>query len=147
MTMPLISICIPTYRYGRYIAQAIESVITQDFKDFELIIVDDASDDCTTDVVSRYAREDSRIIFEVNQNNRGMVQNWNYCLSKCRGKYIKYLFADDYFNSPAALGQMLSSMEENPEVSLVFSARAVVDETGAQTRILSHFGEIGRAHV
>ncbi len=141
---PVLTVCIPTYRYGRYISQAIESILSQDFTDYELLIVDDASPDDTRDVVERYAAMDSRIIFEVNDENRGMVPNWNYCLEKARGRYIKFLFADDFLCSSFALRQMVEQLDKTPGISLVFSARRLVDESGNDMRIASPFGNAVR---
>lgn len=140
MSHPMVSVCIPTYRYGRFIGQAIESVLAQQFTDFELLIVDDASPDSTREVVERYAAQDSRIRFEVNAVNRGMVPNWNYCLEQARGRYIKFLFGDDFLCSPTALGQMVECFERDANVSLLFSARRFVDETGVDIRLAEPFG-------
>ena len=102
---PKISVCIPTYNYAHYISFAVESVLNQQFTDFELIIVDDCSKDNTEEVVSRFLY-DKRVSFEKNERNLGLVGNWNKCLSKARGEYIKFVFADDMLASDEALGRM-----------------------------------------
>ena len=140
MPEPKLSVCIPTYRYGRFIGQAIESVLAQDFEDFELLIVDDASPDNTREVVEPYRARDSRIRFEVNSRNRGMVPNWNYCLEQARGKYIKFLFADDFLCSADALRTMVEQLDRDAAVSLIFSGRRFVDESGTPFKLVRPFG-------
>ncbi|NVN89347.1 MAG: glycosyltransferase family 2 protein [Desulfuromonadales bacterium] len=128
MHQPRISVCIPTYNYGRYISQAIESVLNQTVTDFELLVVDDFSKDATDDIVRRYAAQDSRIRYIRHKKNQGMVANWNYCLREARGIYIKFLFADDFFTSTQTLEKMLTAMESDETISLVGSSRVIVDE-------------------
>jgi glycosyltransferase involved in cell wall biosynthesis len=123
---PKISVCIPTFNYGHYISSAVESVLNQQFTDFELIIVDDCSEDNTEEVVSRFLY-DKRVLFEKNERNLGLVGNWNKCLSKSRGEYIKFVFADDMLASDKALGRMASILDSDPSISLVASARHLID--------------------
>jgi len=137
--VPRVSVAIPTYNYARYLPEAIESVLSQSYTDFELLIIDDQSTDGTVEVVSKYARGDKRIAFSVNPHNIGMVDNWNLCLREARGEYIKYLFADDLLCSRDALRRMVEALDAEPEVSLVASARQRIDSKGRQTGILAHF--------
>jgi glycosyltransferase involved in cell wall biosynthesis len=127
MTVPKVSILIPTYNYARYLPEAIESIIGQDFRDFELLISDDCSTDNSAEVIARYAAKDSRIRFEIHSKNLGMVENWNWCLSEARGEFVKFIFGDDKLISPAALSQMVALMESDPAISLAASASRVVD--------------------
>jgi len=90
---PKISICIPAYRGKRFIGAAIESVLSQTEKDFELVIVDDCSPDETAAVVASYA--DERIRFIRNTTTLGPEGNWNRCLNEALGRYIKLLPQDD----------------------------------------------------
>ncbi len=135
---PKISVCIPTYNYGHYIAFAVESVLNQQFTDFELIIVDDCSKDNTEEVVSRFLR-DERVLFKKNERNLGLVGNWNKCLSKARGEYIKFVFADDVLASDKALGWMAGILDSDPSVSLVASARHLIDSESGITGLRSNF--------
>lgn len=127
MSKPAVSILIPTYNYARYLPEAIESVLAQDFTDFELIVADDCSTDNTEAVCREYERKDSRIRFVRHEKNLGMVENWNWCLQQAGGRYIKYMLADDKFLRPYALGQLVESIEKSPGISLVISARALMD--------------------
>src|SRR4029078_349231 len=103
MTSPLVSILIPTYDYGRYLPEAIESVLEQDYPNFEVLISDDASRDDSAKVIARYAAKDPRIRAHIQPANLGMVENWNWCLREARGEYIKFLFGDDKLASREAL--------------------------------------------
>ncbi len=128
MKQPEVSICIPTYNYGRYIGEAIESVLAQDFKDYELIIIDDCSDDDTENTVNFYKQHNPSIKFIKNEANVGMVQNWNFCLETARGKYVKFLFADDKLVGNQSIRLMYDSLETYKEAVMVCSARIVIDD-------------------
>jgi len=135
---PKISVCIPTYNYEKYISQAIDSVLSQTFTDFELLIADDCSSDSSDEVIKCYTKKDSRIKYIRHQKNLGMVENWNYCLRQARGKYIKFLFGDDFLVSAQALEKMYSVMEADASVSLVSSARMIVDDKSVKTDVWSY---------
>jgi glycosyltransferase involved in cell wall biosynthesis len=128
MNPPKISVLIPTYNYGRFLAEAIESVLAQDFQDFELLIADDCSADNTAEVVRPFCLRDTRVHFTVNSANLGMVNNWNQCLNQARGEYIKFLFGDDKLFHRQALSKMLALMHKYPSAVLAASARAILDE-------------------
>ena len=94
MPSPRVSICIPTWRVGDFLEAAIQSVLSQTFTDFELVVVDDCSGDDTVARVRKYA-EDPRLRCLVNQDNLGPEGNWNRCLAEASGEYIKLLPHDD----------------------------------------------------
>ncbi len=126
---PKISVLIPTYNYARYLPEAIASVLAQEFRDFELLVVDDCSTDDTVAAVQPFCERDPRVRFKVNAANMGMVNNWNHCLEQAQGEYIKFLFGDDRLCHPQALGRMLSLLETNPTATLAASARVILDES------------------
>jgi len=125
---PSVSVLIPTYNYACFLAEAIESVLMQDFRDFELLIVDDCSADHTAEVVKPFCSRDARVRFSANSINLGMVNNWNHCLRQARGEYIKFLFGDDKLSDPKALGKMIALLRKNPSAVLAASARTILDE-------------------
>ena len=125
---PKISVLIPTYNYARFLPEAIESVLAQDFRDFELLIVDDCSADDTAGIVRPFCARDARVHFSANAGNLGMVNNWNHCLEQARGEYIKFLFGDDKLCHPQALGKMIALLERHPSATLAASARVILDE-------------------
>jgi glycosyltransferase involved in cell wall biosynthesis len=137
--MPKVSVCIPTYNYGRYIGEAIESVLNQTYSDFELLIIDDASQDNTDAIVREYAIKDDRIRYLRNATNVGMVQNWNSCLHEARGEYIKYLFGDDAFASTMLLEKMVRILDSDRSVSLVGSSRKIIDKNSKQIDLWSFY--------
>ncbi|ABA89830.1 glycosyltransferase [Syntrophotalea carbinolica DSM 2380] len=125
--MKNVSICIPSYNSEKYINQTIDSVLCQLYKNYEIIIVDDKSSDNTREIISNYAIENKSIKFYTNDSNLGIVGNFNKCLSLCKGKYIKYLLADDLFLTPDCLGRFVDALESHPNVSLVSSGRQLID--------------------
>ncbi len=125
--LPKISICIPTYNYAHFIVDAINSVLSQTFTDFELIIVDNCSTDNTKEIVEGYQKKDYRIRYFRNKSNIGLVGNLNRCISLAQCEFVKILCADDLL-APNCLERTLKVFDENPRVQLVASARLIVDE-------------------
>ncbi|MEM7819481.1 MAG: glycosyltransferase [Candidatus Aenigmatarchaeota archaeon] len=124
MKVPKVSICIPSYNYGNYISQAIESVLNQTFENFELIIVDNNSIDDTDYIVKKI--KDKRIRYIKNKQNVGMVKNFNRCVSLAKGKYILILPADDRL-LPKMLEKELEIFKKDKKIGLVYSAFTQVD--------------------
>jgi glycosyltransferase involved in cell wall biosynthesis len=139
MSGPLVSICIPTYNHARFLAEALESVLLQRNVDFEVIIIDDCSADATALIAHDFAVRDSRITVYVNEQNLGMVPNWNRCLALAQGTYIKYLFGDDLFSSPDTLRLMVDAMERVPGTVMVSCARTIIDAQSHPIDTVSHF--------
>jgi glycosyltransferase involved in cell wall biosynthesis len=125
---PSVSVLIPTYNYARFIGEAVESVLAQDFRDFELLILDDCSTDNTAEVARPFCARDPRVRFTANSKNLGMVNNWNHCLNQAQGRYIKFIFGDDKLCDPQALGKMIALLERHPSATLAASARTILDE-------------------
>jgi glycosyltransferase involved in cell wall biosynthesis len=117
---PKVSVCIPVYNREDFIAEAIESVLSQTFTDFELIITDNCSTDKTPQIVQSYAQEDRRIIYFRNEHNLGICSSMNRALLLSRGEYIKFLFSDDKL-APECLEVFVEKMDKHPEVSLITS--------------------------
>jgi glycosyltransferase involved in cell wall biosynthesis len=134
-TDPKISVLLPTYRYREYLAAAIESVLAQDEGDFELIVSDDASGDGSAEIGRLYAGRDPRVRFHEQERNLGMVANWNWCLARARGRYIKYLFGDDRLESPAALRRLAGMLDDDPGAVLAASARLLLSPAGRPMNI------------
>ena len=126
MSIPALSICTPTYNGARYIAGAIESVLAQDFDDFELVICDDGSSDETPDVVRRYA--DPRIRY-LRFANAGQSGNFNRCIAEARGEFFVMLHDDDFFR-PGFAGRGVAALRANPAIGFTFGAIELVDADG-----------------
>lgn len=117
---PKISVCIDVYNYADFLPDAVNSVLKQDFTDFELVIVDDRSTDSSFEVAQSFA--DARVIVRQNPENLGMVKNRNAGLRLARGEYVKILHADDYLAAPDALGKMADLLDQHPGMSLAACA-------------------------
>lgn len=122
---PLISIVIPAYNAEKTIRKTVESVLSQTYKNFELIIVDDNSKDKTVLIIKNFT--DERITLHLNKNNLGFEGNWNKALSKARGKYIK-LLPDDDIILPKALKLQMEVLEKYSNIILVGSKRNIINE-------------------
>ncbi len=114
---PLVSVLMTAYNRQAFIAEAIESVLSSDYKNFELIIVDDYSTDDTVSIIKNYSIQDKRIKFYVNDNNLGDYPNRNKAASLAKGKYIMYCDSDDCFFKDT-LSYCLNEMEVNPNADL-----------------------------
>ena len=125
---PKVSVLIPTYNYAQFLPEAIGAVQAQDFRDFELLIVDDCSQDNSAEVAAKFSANDPRIRLSVNAANLGMVENWNHCLALAKGEYVKFLFGDDKLMGRQALGSMAAMLDQHPKAALAASARIVLDE-------------------
>ena len=143
MSAPKVSVCIDVYNYEAYLPEAIESVLRQDFTDFEVIVSDDCSNDRSFEIAQEYARRDSRVIALRNLENLDMVRNRNACLRPARGEYIKVLHADDFLCTNDALRKMTAVLDANRGVSLVACAMQFVDPSSRTLRRWSYF-EDGR---
>jgi glycosyltransferase involved in cell wall biosynthesis len=127
MNSPKVSVCIPVYNGSNYIAECIESVLGQTYKDFRLIICDNCSTDNTADIVRSF--RDSRITYVRNPENLGLVGNTNRCLSLAEGEYICILHHDDMM-LPENLERKVRLLDENSGVGFVHSNIFVIDSKG-----------------
>ena len=126
---PRVSVCLPVYNGSNYLALAIESVLAQTFKDFELLIANDCSTDGTQAIIDEYASRDARIKHWINDKNLKLFGNYNACIQKASGHYIK-LFAHDDILHPQMLERMVAVLDQNDDVSLVTTARGWIDRSG-----------------
>lgn len=125
MAYPLVSICIPTRNGAAYLADALRSVLDQDYPQLELIVSDDASTDETIALVRQLT---SRARFPVRLSAHtpaGMAANWNACLDLAQGAYIKFLLQDDLL-APDCISRMVRAAEADQRVGLVFCRRRLI---------------------
>lgn len=94
MSLPTLSICIPTYNGQAFLAESLESALQQNGQDIEILIIDDGSTDQTPEIIHSFAQQDSRVRFFL-EKNAGIVANWNRCILRAQGEWIKFLFQDD----------------------------------------------------
>ena len=127
--MPKVSVLTTVFNREKYLEACIESVLQSTFQDWELIIVDDQSRDNSVEIAQSYAENDSRIHLHVNPINLGDYPNRNYAASLAKGKYIKFLDADDLIY-PNGLEVMVKTMEEYPNAK--FHVEGHTDSTGSE---------------
>lgn len=125
MQPPLVTICVPTYNGATYLQQCLNSILQQTHFDFELLLVDDCSSDQTFAIAQRYAKKDGRIRLYQNEQNLGLVGNWNRCVELAGSKWIKFVFQDDLI-APDCLEKMLAIGESGHP--FVYSLRNFVFE-------------------
>ena len=101
----------------RFLREAVESILSQSFRDFEFIIIDDGSTDSSATILELYRDQDPRVRL-YHQENRGIVESLNRGCGLARGKYIARMDADDV-SAPARFGRQLAFLDENPRVGLV----------------------------
>jgi glycosyltransferase involved in cell wall biosynthesis len=114
--LPLISVLIPTYNYGQFIAEAIDSILAQEYDNLEIIVVDDGSTDNTREIVEHYGET----IKYFHKENSGIASTRNYCLAKACGEYIAWLDADDFW-LPGKLHAQVKYLEEHLDCQIVFT--------------------------
>ena len=126
MTSCKVSILTTVYNREKYLKACIESVLASTYQNWELIIVDDVSTDTSVAIAKSYEKKDARIKVYVNQTNLGDYPNRNKAASYAKGKYIKYLDADDLIY-PRGLEVMVHTMEQFPEAGLGISQKVAED--------------------
>src|SRR5262249_45554876 len=114
---PLISICLPVFNGQTFLASCLESALSQDEGNFELLISDDCSSDNSFDIITSFARADSRIIHWKNERRLGLFANYNKCLSRACGKFIKTYAQDDLWKVDL-LGKQVERLKQNQSLSL-----------------------------
>lgn len=139
---PKVSVVIPAYNNAKTIVSTIESVKKQTYKNLEIIIIDDNSQDNTLQIIKEKQKEDNRIKIVHNENNLGMTENWNKCLGMAEGEFIKLVCADDLLDEKA-IEKETTAMIKNPTVNLVESDTRLVDIYGKQTGVFKRYPRKG----
>jgi glycosyltransferase involved in cell wall biosynthesis len=116
--IPRVTVSLPTYNGAAHVEAAIESILSQTLDDFELLVMDDCSDDDTPAIVARF--QDARIRFERNPVRFGLVRNWNRCLDAASGTYVTIFHQDDVM-APDNLARKVAVLDEHPTVAFVHS--------------------------
>lgn len=127
--MTRVSIVLPTYNGAKWIKRSIQSVQTQSFTDWELLVVSDGSYDETEEIVLSLCKEDSRILFIKNEDNLGIQKTLNRGIEKSQGQYIARIDDDDIWSDNRKLEKQVNFLDSNPEGILVGTGTIVVDET------------------
>jgi glycosyltransferase involved in cell wall biosynthesis len=123
--MPKVSVIIPTYNCAHYLGQAIESVIGQTFRDFEIIVLDDGSTDNTSEIADKYGKA----IRYIRQTNGGLPAARNRAIEASTGEFVALLDSDDWWE-PNKLEEQVPLIEADPEVGISFTDLRVVYDDG-----------------
>ena len=130
--MRKVSICIPTYGKKEYVKQLLDSVFSQTFKDFEVIITDDTDGREVQEIVLSYG--DDRIHYYKNPRKLGHIFNWNKAIELATGEYIKIMFSDDWFTYNTSLEEYVLLLDSNPNAGFGFSSSMQVSDTESYAR-------------
>jgi glycosyltransferase involved in cell wall biosynthesis len=134
---PRVSIGLPVYNGERYLAEALKSLLSQTFRDFELIISDNASTDRTDKICRHYAAQDSRIRYYRNATNLGAAPNFNRTAELAKGEYFQWACYDDLW-SPECLERCVEVLDRDPSVVLCHTLVRIIDEKGAAIKEFKH---------
>jgi glycosyltransferase involved in cell wall biosynthesis len=131
--LPRVSIGFPVYNGEDYVSEALDSLLTQTFTDFELIISDNASTDRTGEICRSYAAVDPRIRYYRNAANVGPVKNFHRVFELARGEYFKWAHHDDRI-APDFLLKCVAVMETDPSVVVCYPRALMIDEKGVAVK-------------
>lgn len=137
-----VSLVITSYNREHYLAEAIESVLSQTYKNFELLIWDDGSQDSSLEIAQHYANSDSRVRVEA-APHRGLSQSLRSAIAATQHPYLGWVDSDDRL-APTALAETILVLEANPQVGFVYTDYNVINSEGSLYGLGS---QIGRAHV
>ncbi|MEL6283892.1 MAG: glycosyltransferase [Pseudomonadota bacterium] len=126
---PRVSIGLPVYNGENYLAEAIDSILSQTFTDFELIISDNASTDGTQAICERYAAADKRVRYSRLAENLGAAPNYNRLVEMARGEYFHWHAHDDVLELEF-VARCVETLDSQPDVVLVYPATHVIDGNG-----------------
>lgn len=125
---PAVSVCMPAYNVEPYIAAAVESILHQTFRDFELIIIDDGSTDNTYPILKQFADRDDRIRL-ISRPNKGVARTANEALALSRGEFFARMDGDD-LASPDRLARQVAYLRAHPDCAAVGAMVLLIDESG-----------------
>ena len=132
---PKITVYIVNRNYGKYIRQALESVISQTYENIELIVIDDNSTDNSKVLIKAFKKKYKKTIILFNKKKIGLIKNINIAIKKSKGKYIIRLDSDDYLH-PKAVEKMYLKIKKDKNIGLVFPNFYWINNNG---KILSEF--------
>jgi len=126
---PRVTVLMPAFNRERFAGEAIQSVLAQDYEDFELVIVDDGSTDRTPEILRSFAEKDSRIVVVTSPENRGIPSALNLGLAHARAPLVARLDSDDLM-MPRRLAAQADVLDAQPEVALASCAYEIMDVEG-----------------
>ena len=128
-----VSIGMPVYNGERYIRKALESLLAQDFTDFELIVSDDASTDATREICLEYAAGDDRVHYHRNETNLGLMRNFDQVFEMSSGEYFMWAAQDD-LREPDFISACLKALKANSRAVLCYTKAQFIAPDGSHIR-------------
>ncbi len=141
--MSSVDVIVPCYRYGHFLRECVESVLSQSLKDVRVLIMDDASPDNTSEVGAELEREDSRVTLVRHHVNKGHIATYNEGIDWVSADYMLLLSADDYL-LPGALDRAATLLDAHPEVGFVFGRVIELNADGTRTETEPVAGKAGK---
>lgn len=135
MNAPIVSVIVPNYNHSDYLSVRINSILNQNYDNFELILLDDSSSDNSREILLSYQQEArvKQVVF--NEKNSGTTfKQWEKGVSLARGRYIWIAESDDFADSDF-LRTAVTALEENPDVVLAFTGSQMIDSNGECMRL------------
>lgn len=133
MEEPIVSIGLPVYNGEEFLERAIDSVLSQTYERWDLLISDNGSTDASAKIAQGYADRDPRIRVRANEQNLGAVANFEVVFRETTGRYFMWLSHDDWLD-PSYLERCMDVLEARPDVVMVFAGMNVVDDSGRPFR-------------
>jgi glycosyltransferase involved in cell wall biosynthesis len=133
--MPKVSVIMSVYNGEKYLAEAIESILGQSFRDFEFIIIDDASRDDSCKILKEYKEKDDRIILLKNEKNLGLTKSLNIAIQKAKGDYVARMDADD-ISLENRFAEQVDFLEKNNDIDLIGGDVDFIDNKKLKHKIL-----------
>ena len=131
LNKPIISIIIPVYNAEKFIKETIESILSQNFKDFEIILIDDASKDESLKIIENISKKDKRIRVLKNKTNKGKAGTVNVGFKYTNGRYITFSDADDIFYQKR-LKKQVEFFDAHPEIDMIYGNIIMFWEDGKE---------------
>lgn len=132
---PLISICIPAYKQVDYLRRLLDSVSTQTFKGFEVVITDDSPDNSVRILLKEY-NSIPNLFYYKNEQPLGTPENWNEAIRKASGSWIKLMHNDDWFATNDALKRFFNAVQQNPNTDFLYSAFQNIETNSGKKEVV-----------
>ncbi len=141
MAQPFISICVPVYNGEKYLRECLDSCFAQDYSNFEVLLCDDGSSDGSVELIQHYQIKYPQLRFYKNENNLGLVGNWNRCMELAQGEWIKFVFQDDYLGKNC-LNEFVKQIK--PDTQLLVSKRHFILPDDASADLRTYYTSVVR---
>ncbi len=134
---PFVTVLMPVYNGEQFLREAVESILSQTFTDFEFLVIDDGSSDKSPSILTEYAKKDSRIRIHTQPRNMGVFSALNLGIQIAKGKYIARMDADD-ISLPERLKKQITYLETHPEIGVLGTAANVIDVSGNHLDVMDY---------